>query len=79
MDNIIKQLNDIFIDVLENKTIVLSKETSAEDIEEWDSLTHIHLVVAVENHFNISFTASEMQSWKTVGNLCDNINSKLKG
>lgn len=78
MENIIQQLNEIFIDVLDNKNIILTSQTSAEDIEEWDSLNHIHLVVAVENHFNISFTSSEMQAWKTVGDLCENIQSKLK-
>jgi len=78
MENILQQLNEIFIDVLDNKNIVLTNQTSAEDIEEWDSLNHIHLVVAVENHFNISFTSAEMQAWKTVGDLCENIQSKLK-
>lgn len=77
METILKQLNEIFIDVLDNDKIVLTKETTAEDIEEWDSLSHIHLVVAVEKHFNITFTSLEMQAWKSVGDLCENIKAKL--
>ena len=78
MENILQQLNKIFIDVLDNDKIVLTRDTSAGDIEEWDSLSHIHLVVEIENHYNISFTSGEMQTWKTVGDLCDNIAAKLK-
>lgn len=77
MENILQQLNEIFIDVLDNDKIVLKRETTAEDVEEWDSLSHIHLVVAVEKHFKISFTSSEMQAWKNVGDLADNISAKL--
>ena len=78
MENILQKVNEIFIDVLDNKNIKLTRETTAADVEEWDSLNHIHLVVEIENHFNISFTSGEMQNWKTVGDLCDNIAAKLK-
>ncbi len=78
MEDILKRLNEIFIDVLDNKNIKLTRETTAADVEEWDSLNHIHLVVEIENHYNISFTSGEMQNWKTVGDLCDNIAAKLK-
>lgn len=78
MERILQKLNEIFIDVLDNKNIKLSRETTAADVEEWDSLNHIHLVVEIENFYNISFTSGEMQNWKTVGDLCDNIAAKLK-
>lgn len=77
MENILKQVNEIFKDVLDDNSIVLTFGTTANDIEDWDSLNHIHIVVAIENHFDISFTASEMQSWKKVGDICVNISSKI--
>ncbi len=77
VDDIIKQVNSIFIDVLEKDDIVLSRETSAKDIEEWDSLTHVQLVVAIEKHFKIRFKASEIQGYKNVGEMCNGILAKL--
>ena len=76
VDEVIKQVNDIFIDVLDDEDIVLSRETTANDIEEWDSLNHIQLVVAIEKHFKIKFTSSEIQSFKDVGEMCDVIATK---
>ncbi len=74
---ILQQLNDIFKDVLDNDDIVLTDITTANDIEEWDSLYHIQLVVAIEKHFKIKFTASEIQSWKNVGDMANAVKSKL--
>jgi acyl carrier protein len=79
MATILEQLNDIFIDVLENDDIVLTEETTAADIDEWDSLNHIQLVVAIEKHFKIRFTSKEIQSWKNVGELVNSISQKISG
>lgn len=79
MTTILKQLNDIFIDVLENDDIVLTDASKAADIDEWDSLNHIQLVVAIEKHFKIRFTSKEIQSWKNVGELVDSISQKISG
>lgn len=68
----------MFVDILDNDLIVLSEETSADDIEEWDSLTHVQLVVAVEKHFKIRFTSREIQSWKNIGEMIQSVESKLK-
>lgn len=75
---VLKQVNDIFIDVLENNDIKLNDQTTANEIEEWDSLAHIHLIVAIERKFDIRFTSKEMQSWDNVGEMIDCICGKLK-
>ena len=74
---IFNKLNEIFEDVLDlDETPELAEDTSAKDIEEWDSLAQIQLVVAIEREFGIKFTSSEMMSWKNVGEMVDTILSK---
>ncbi len=71
------QVQAIFIDITDNPTIVLQDATTSDDIEEWDSLTHIQLVVAIEKHFNVSFTAEEIGGYANVGEMCVGIEQKL--
>jgi acyl carrier protein len=70
---ILKEVNSIFTYVLDNDKINLTRESSSENVEEWDSLTHIQLIVAIEKHFKIRFISSEIRNWKNVGELCDAI------
>jgi acyl carrier protein len=74
---ILNQINAIFVDVLDNEDIKIAEETTAKDVDEWDSLTHIQLVVAIEKHFKIRFTSSEIQSWANVGEMMDCIEKKI--
>ena len=70
---VLKEVNDIFRRELGNDEIVIGYQTTAQDVPEWDSLTHILLVVAIENHFGIKFTSAEIESYKNVGQMCDAI------
>lgn len=74
---ILSECNKIFIDQLDNPAIILTPETTAADIEEWDSLSHIQLIVAIEKHFKIRFTTAEITGFKNVGEMCDAIDKKL--
>ena len=75
-EDVYKQLNEIFADVLDLDEVQLTEDTTADDIEEWDSLSHIQLVVTVEKAFGIKFTALEIMRWKNVGAMVDSIMSK---
>jgi acyl carrier protein len=75
-NELLKQINTIFIDTLDNEEVVIEETTTANDVEEWDSLTHIQLVVAIERHFKIRFTSKEIQSWGNVGAMIDCMQGK---
>ncbi len=76
-EEILKGVQDIFIDVLEDADIVLSYNTNADEIEDWDSLNNVVLIVEIEKKFNFKFKLEEIQSFKNIGEICDNIFNKI--
>ncbi|MEI6138890.1 MAG: acyl carrier protein [Mariniphaga sp.] len=77
-NELLKQINTIFTDILDNQDLVIEETTTATEVKEWDSLTHIQLVVATEKHFKIRFTSKEIQSWNNVGEMLNSIELKFK-
>lgn len=73
INTVISEVNTIFKDVLDNENIEINNNTTANEVEEWDSLTHIQLVVAIEKYFKIRFTSAEIQNFKNVGEMCESI------
>ena len=76
--DILAQLTQIFRQIFDNDSIVLTPETTAPDIAEWDSFNHINIIVAVEVHFGIKFRTAETEELKNVGHLVELIQQKLE-
>ena len=76
-EEILSTISSVFADTLDEENVTLTEATTADDVEGWDSLTHVQLVVAVEKKFKIRFSAKEIQSWKNVGEMIDSISSKI--
>jgi acyl carrier protein len=76
--SVIQILNAVFIDVFGDPDIRLYPEMTANDVDGWDSLSHINLIIAVETKFGIRFAQKEIRSFKNVGELLRCVENKLK-
>ncbi len=76
-EQVYRQLNEVFREVFDDETITLNAQTTADDIEDWDSLEHINLMVEVEYAFGIKFNMGEINNLKNVGELVDIIMKKI--
>ena len=70
-ETIYEKLNEVFQDVFDDDSITVNAETTADDIEDWDSLEHINLVSAVEKEFGVKFTMAQVVGMKNVGEMVD--------
>ena len=75
-EEIFEELNEVFSDVFDEE-ITVTETTTADDIEDWDSLEHINLIVAVENKFGVKFNICEVNKMKNVGEMVDIIINRL--
>ena len=73
-----EKLNEVFRDIFDDEDITVSDGTTADDIEDWDSLEHINLVVAIEKEFDIKFNMSEVNKMSNVGEMVDIILQRVK-
>lgn len=76
--DILKELQPIFQDVFDDEDLVVTNESNAESIADWDSLSHIRLVVAIEKQFCIKFAFGELQELKNVGEMIEVIKKKFQ-
>jgi acyl carrier protein len=72
---ILSRMSAVFSELLDHP-VVLGEKTVAGDVEGWDSLAHIQLVVAVEKHFKVRFTSKEIQRWADVSEMVDSVAAK---
>lgn len=75
-EDILSEIQDIMRDVFDLDDLVVTPNTSAEDVEEWDSLSHVRLIVAIERKFKFKFKNSELDSLKNVSDLVNVVKSK---
>ena len=72
-----EQLTKVFREVFGDDTITLNEQTTADQIEGWDSMSHINLIIAIEIAFGIEFTNEEIRSFNNVGEMQQCINEKV--
>ena len=75
--NVKDKMSEIFREVFDEDTIEINDSTTAADVDGWDSLSHVNLIVAIEQRFKIKFTTKELLTFKNVGDLRRSIESKL--
>lgn len=66
---VLSKINRIVIDVLELDDLLLTEETTASEVEDWDSIMHVEIIVAIEDEFKVKFTTSEIESFVNVGDI----------
>lgn len=77
-DQVFDKVQEIFRDIFDDESLVIQNSTNSDNIDEWDSLNHINLVVAIEKEFGIKFNFGELAGLKDVGAMVDLIAEKIK-
>ena len=78
-DEILEKLQDVFRDVFEDDELTIHRASSADDVEGWDSLMHVSLMINVERAFKAKFSTTQVASLKNVGELVDLLESRQAG
>ena len=77
MDSLLPELQEIFRSVFDRDDLVITRDSNASNVEDWDSLTHINLVLAIERKYKIKFALGELKELENAGDLLDLIHRKL--
>jgi acyl carrier protein len=78
MSSTIDRINQVFQQVFNDDELTVDRPTTADDVEGWDSIMHVTLLVNIEKTFGIKFTSSEVASLKNVGELTDLVDKRLE-
>ena len=73
------KLNDVFRQVFKDDTLKLTPETTANDVDGWDSFSHITLLLAIESRFNVKLSHKEVLSFRNVGDMLACLEKKTAG
>ena len=77
MMNIVNKLTPIFRETFADESLVINKKSTADDIDAWDSLSHVNLILAIEIAFEIEFSQREIMSFQNVGDMASCIEKKI--
>jgi acyl carrier protein len=77
-DSVLLGIQAICREIFEDPSLVLTSETTAEDVPNWDSLNHLNIVAVVEQRFGIRFRTSELESLRNIGDFVSIVQSKQK-
>lgn len=77
-EEILEKINEVFREAFDDESLVMKEETTAVDVEGWDSLKHISLIEAIEDEFDIRFTMVEVNGMKNVGEMASIIAERIK-
>lgn len=70
-EQVIETVKEVFWEVFDDEDIEITNETTAKDVDEWDSLAHLQLIAYIEKKFSIHFSLGEINSFANVGEMCD--------
>lgn len=76
-EEMFSRVEGVFRDIFDDEQLAITRETVADDLEDWDSLNHINLVTALESEFAIRFALGELQGLKNVGDMLDLVQQKI--
>lgn len=77
MDSHLLEVQEIFRDVLDQPDLIITRESNASNVDDWDSLSHINLISAISKKYNVNFRLGELEGLKNVGDLLDLLQVKL--
>lgn len=77
--NLWEKVTEICQDVFEDDELAINEATTADDVENWDSLTHLSLIHEIESQFKVKFTMGEIQGFQNMGELMDTLEKRVNG